>query len=282
MIKLGGLAACIDTIAIVMAVSTRLHTGINAVIEYTTETETRDVMANTTINGHNRMSYRLSRRVSAIMTTGAIVRDGTVVDVGILKTVRRVTETAIVLGNKMVRMLADGGSAVVTLDTSTGNTRMVKFSIRPEFQKAGGVVAVIAFNGRLHMKFRFTNGHHAVMTAAAITENFEMVNKTDKLKSEGGMTGLTQVTGGGMIPDFSENRGNGAVTRRKPAIVTFGTLGGITGVHTLVTGVISINGHFDRGNGAGTGNTTGANHQLHHVGSRRIGDETGADSGRIL
>ena len=97
-------------------------------------------------------------------------------------------------------MLTDSGYSVMALGTPAGNTGMIKFAIQPERQKARGVVAVIAFNGRLHMKFRFTNSHHAVMAATAITENFEMIDIANKVKSEGGMTSLTQVTGGRMIP----------------------------------------------------------------------------------
>lgn len=126
------------------------------------------------------------------------------------------------------------------------------------------------------MKLRFTNSHHAVMAAAAITENLEMINIANKVKSKGGMTSLAHITGGRMIPDFSENRGNRAVTRSKPAIVTLRTLRGITGMNTFVSSEISINGHFDSSNGTLTGNTTGTDHQLHHVGSRYIGDKTGA------
>ena len=79
-----------------MAVGARLYAGINdTVVEYPTETEDRGVMTYATINGHVRMTYRLSYRVSAIVTTRAIIRDDTVVDVSILKIVSRMTGSAV-------------------------------------------------------------------------------------------------------------------------------------------------------------------------------------------
>ena len=67
-------------------------------IEYATETEHRSVMAYTTIHDHNGMTQWLSYRVSAIMTTRAIIRNATVVYEGRDKPACGVTGPAITIG----------------------------------------------------------------------------------------------------------------------------------------------------------------------------------------
>lgn len=190
-IRLGGLPACIDTIVIVVAGSARQHTGINkAVAVYAAHAEARGAMANTAIDGHIGMAYGLSLRVRAVVTAGAIVCDITVVHEGILKTVRRVAGTTVGAGDEMPIILADGNGAVVARGTGSRNIGMIIFAIRSQFQKAGGGVAVIAFRRRRDMKFGFANGQYPVMTCAAISENFLMIDVTDQVESEGCVTGL--------------------------------------------------------------------------------------------
>jgi hypothetical protein len=162
-----------------MAVSTWLHRRINTVVEDTIEAEARYIMANAAIHGHNGMAYRLPRRIRAIVTTRTIVRDVTVVNVGILKTVRRVTEATVILGRKMTVILTDGCSAVVAGVASPGNTRMIKTAIGSKREKADSVVTVITLSLRCDMKLGFTNRQHAVMASAAITKNLKMINKTE-------------------------------------------------------------------------------------------------------
>ena len=73
------------------------------------------------------------------------------------------------------------------------------------------------------MKFGFTDRQHTVMTGAAITENFEMINRTDKIKSESGMTGLAHIRCRGMRPKFREHRINWPYPCGVPAVMTFRT-----------------------------------------------------------
>jgi hypothetical protein len=91
------LTARIDTVVIIMTVSAWLYRGINTVVEYTTETESRGAMAGTTIDGHDRMAYLWPRRISAIVTASAVICDATVIRIGIFKTGYRMTERAIII-----------------------------------------------------------------------------------------------------------------------------------------------------------------------------------------
>ena len=125
-------AARINTVIAIMAISARLHAGVNAVVKYTAEIETGDVMANITINGHGRMAYGLSCRNSAVVAACTITRDVGVVDVGILEIVRVMTGAAINIGNKMALILTNGNSAVVTRVTSPDNIGMIVAAIWPK------------------------------------------------------------------------------------------------------------------------------------------------------
>jgi len=93
----GRLSARIDTIAVIMTISARLYSGINTVVEHAAKIEAGARMTDTTIDGHDRMTDYWSRRIGAIMTASTIVRDATVVRIGIFKTGYRVTESAIVI-----------------------------------------------------------------------------------------------------------------------------------------------------------------------------------------
>ena len=64
------------------------------------------------------------------------------------------------------------------------------------------------------MKFRFTDGHSTVMTVAAISKNFLMINKGEDGKSLWGMTGLAGITGSDVIRRFNRN------IRIKPIVMT--------------------------------------------------------------
>ena len=75
------------------------------------------------------------------------------------------------------RRFADSGDTVVATGTSTRNARVIEFTVRVKFKKAGGIVAAIAFGvGRL-MKLGFTDCQHIVMASAAVTKHFLMVDK---------------------------------------------------------------------------------------------------------
>ena len=55
------------------------------------------------------------------------------------------------------------------------------------------------------MKLGFTDCSNAIVTLAAISENFLMVGKRDNVESLGGMTGLAGVTGGNVIRRLTWN-----------------------------------------------------------------------------
>jgi len=69
----------------------------------------------------------------------------------------------------------------------------------------GGNVTVIAFSDGRYVELRFSDGQYVVVAFAAISENFEMINKWDNGISDGCMTGLTGITAGEVIQRFSRN-----------------------------------------------------------------------------
>ena len=75
-------------------------------------------------------------------------------------------------------------------------------------------MAVIAFGVRWLMKVGFPDGHDTVMTNAAISKNFLMINKGENVKSLGSMAGLAGITGSDVIRRFNRNR------RIKPIVMT--------------------------------------------------------------
>jgi len=60
---------------------------------------------------------------------------------------------------------------------------MIKAAVRLQRQKMAGIVAGIAFDDRLHMKFGLTDGGYTVMAAAAIAKDFLMIDNVDSRKA---------------------------------------------------------------------------------------------------
>ena len=102
--------------------------------------------------------------------------------------------------------LADAHSAVVAPTATTRNTRMIKATIQCQRQKIVGIMAVIAFDGRWQVNFRFTDGQYTVVAFTAISEYFQMINTWDNGHSQRGMAGLTHITGTEVIRQFFPNR----------------------------------------------------------------------------
>lgn len=83
---------------------------------------------------------------------------------------------------------------------------MVKATIRFQFQKMGGAVAIVAFDDRRYMKFGFANSQNTVVAFAAIAKHFAVINAGDSGKPEECMTGRACVTGGNVIQRLTRNR----------------------------------------------------------------------------
>ena len=67
-------------------------------------------------------------------------------------------------------------------------------------------MAVIALGVRGCVRFRFTDGHDIIMTLAAISKNFLMIDKGDNGKILGGMAGLARITGSNVIRYFMRKK----------------------------------------------------------------------------
>ena len=119
------------------------------------------------------------------MACGAQTGNGAMVENSILKIVGGMTKVAVSVGGNMAFMLTCGRNTVVAAGAISGNTGMVKAAICCQFEKTGGIVAVIAFGSRWHMPVGFADGQYTIMAGAAITENFLMINKGDNGKAEG-------------------------------------------------------------------------------------------------
>ena len=104
----------------------------------------------------------------------------------------------------MAFILALGNRAVVATRAFPENIRMIITAIRSQFQKMSGIVAVIAFAVRRCMKFRFTDGQLTIVTFAAFSKNFLMINRVDNGKIRRSMTGMAVITGSGVTRYFTD------------------------------------------------------------------------------
>lgn len=214
----GRFGRSVYTGAVVVARFTRLHRGIDhAVVENTTgQFERRDAMAGIAIEEsvRKRMADRLTqgrtRSISNMTGITACPRNSWagVVRIGILKTDGGMAVTAFSVGVRVGAALADGGrlasgySTVVTTGADSGYVRMIKAAVRSQLQKAGGIVAVIAFSLCWCMKFRFSDRLYTVMTLAAYSKYFLMIDESGRGKSQGSVTSLAHITGSVVIRHF--------------------------------------------------------------------------------
>lgn len=163
------LAGCIDAVVIVMAGFAGYDRGVSqAVVEHAIETESRDAVAVTTIDGcHiNSCHHRMPRRRVADIVAGRYTMTGIapgpdnggvgVIGEGVLKTDRGVTANALGAGHRVgargsvdwAGRFTDGCITVVASGTSTGNAGMIEAAVRAQGKKTGGIVAAIAFGIR--------------------------------------------------------------------------------------------------------------------------------------
>lgn len=140
------------------------------------------------------------------------VRAG-VVGVGIQETDRGMAVATFRVGDRVYTgrdvifswRLANRHSAVVATCASPANIRMIKAAVRIKLQKCDGIVAAITFGFGWLMKLGFTDCSNAIVTLAAISNNFLMVCKRDNVESLWSMTGLARVTGGNVIRRLAWN-----------------------------------------------------------------------------
>ena len=180
-------------------------------IEDTIETKRHYAMATSAINIRYRMAIGRASCRHSVAGVASITHNlrTRVVGVGAEKTIRRMTEAAFHGSSRMRRAggLADADCPVVTTRARLSNTRVIKTTVWPQFQKMVGIVAVIAFSGRGHMKFGFADGNYAVVAVAAIAKHFPMIDEGDNVKSQWRMTGRTGIAGGDMIQRFPRDTG---------------------------------------------------------------------------
>jgi len=111
-------------------------------------------------------------------------RNIAVIEVRILKIVRRMTQVTITFGWNMRIILACRYNAVMTNVTITSNTRMIKRTIYSDVYETRGIVAVIAFGCCKNMMRGLTNRNDAIMTSTTIAKNFFMINKGKYRKTQ--------------------------------------------------------------------------------------------------
>jgi len=91
--------------------------------------------------------------------------------------------------------LANGHGAIVATGAPPGNSRMIEAIVRIQYQKTGGIVAIVALGIGRQMKCGFTDRQNTVMALAAIAKHFLMIDKGNYVKTQGGMTGLAHIAG---------------------------------------------------------------------------------------
>ena len=181
-------------------------------VENTTETESHDAMAHAAINVCDRMTYRW---ISCLVSYGNAMTGITPIahngGIGVVRVSRQKTDcgmavTAFRVGNDMTFVLACGYCAIVATGARSGYIGMIKAAIGLQFQKMGGVVAVIAFGVRRSMKLGFSDGQLTIVTLTAISKNFLMIDHGDNGKTRRGMAGMALITGSDVLRRFANRR----------------------------------------------------------------------------
>ena len=175
-------------------------------VEYAAHIEAHDTVAGNTIDIRQWVAERLADRGNAMAGITTEIRDhgGGVVGIGTKETVSRMAVAAFNVGIRVRGRgrLADGHGAVVATGTSTCNTCVIKFAVRAKFEKAGGIVAVVAFGAGRLMKLGFTDRQNPVMALAAIAEHFLVIDIRNYVKTQRGMAGFAHAAGGEVIRRF--------------------------------------------------------------------------------
>jgi len=151
---------------------------------------------------------------------------------------------------------------------------VIKATCKIEIQKAAGVVAVVAFGGGRRVEYGFSNRGIPVMTAAAVAENFLMVDEADADETvrTGAVAGNAIVAGRDVSLQFGRYRGEvsavtvDAVTRQ--AGVKRSCCRGLRGDHLHQLAL--------------AGDTFGADHELGDVGALGVCGKTGRGGSCIL
>jgi len=184
----------------------------HTVAEDTSEAEGRGAVACAAVDERDGVTAGLSGRTNAVAGIAPVTDNlGTgVVGVGVQKTFGGVTGAAFGarIGVRWSRRLAFGYRAVVAAPAGPGNPRVIKASIRLQFEEMNGVVAVIAFDNCCDMKFGLADGQNAVVTSAAVAKYFLMVNRVYDAKAQwrGRMAGRAHIAGSAVILRFTRNR----------------------------------------------------------------------------
>ena len=125
------------------------------------------------------------------------------------------------------------------------------------------------------MKAGFTDGQNAVVTAAAVSGYFLVVDEAYDVETQGRMTGLAGIAGGEVIAGLAAY-GNKAVVMTAHA----------TGRQALVKKrsgeAFRCNRGDDKLNGSLTGGAAGPDHQLRPVFSPDVGHQAGIAAGGIV
>ena len=114
--------------------------------------------------------------------------------------------TAFRAGNYMAFILSGGYRAVVATGARSDYIRVIEAAIRFQFQKMGGIVAVIAFGVRRCMKLGFSDGQVTIVTLAAIAKNFLMIDHGDIGKTRRSMAGMALIAGSDVRRCFANRR----------------------------------------------------------------------------
>lgn len=164
-----------------------------------------------------------------------------------------------------------GGSTVVATGAAADNTGMIKTTVRFQFKKSDCVMTAVALRFGRGMKFGFAYRCYPVVTAAAVTEYFLVIDEGDDGKCQGCVAGLASAAGGDMIPRLTRYLAGCrcqvelvAVTiqagRRQPLVVDMGRIGCVSDQDQLDSPL--------------AGHAASVHHQLNPVGSLDVGNET--------
>lgn len=158
------------------------------------------VVANTAIRRGGNVDVRLARCVGAIVAGCAVAGNGAVIERRIGKADGvAMASVALFIGGNMIDIFTGCDDAVVAPAAVAGDARVIIGTVGCCGHEFFGVVAGIALGGRRFMEDGLADRDDAIVTTAAGSEYFLVINERYLGKTHHGVTPLASVAGGQMI-----------------------------------------------------------------------------------
>lgn len=229
------------------------------------------VVADPTIRGRWYVYFRFTRRIGAVVAGRAVAGNGAMVERRIGEAHRiAMADVALLVSGYVVRSLAGRDDAVVAGAAIAGNTGVIVGAVGRGGDEFFGVVAGVALGGRDLVEDRLADRSDTVMAAAAGTENFCVIDKRYRRKTNHRVTRLAGVPRRQVITGLAADQSAVALGagRIQTIVIEVGRqIRGFTGIDRDQIACADFPGR--------------AHFELGHVGAALVGDKTGVYSGCI-